>query len=198
MKNKRFILFIRYLNPMGPRFIRLLFKAKNKPSISVDGINLDEKLEQKYLRFELKLENTLFIKLDGSTMPIMHDNVILNLSVPVVQNKSNIEVTAYGLFASRKVLITTPKLGVVDLKTLNFGRSGMISNTAVSLPDMETSIASIPAVLTSLELNTPIPTILENTNRIKTQHLPNLLTNSSIRLEIDELERELKNQINYG
>ena len=176
---------------MTKRVFSLLFKKKNYPVISILNKTNTKNNFQSFLLIELELMNVLFLKINNNVYPIFHDNASLTITLPVENISKEIELTAVGLFKSKKQKINALSSSKLEVKSILFDRIGHIADKKILTTQPE--IIDIKAPLDISYSSAPI---LSESIEIKEKtYIINYKQKVNVNLDLTDLELQLKNQL---
>ena len=190
---KRKILYSFFLNfvPMTKRVFLLLFKKKNYPILTILNKTNTKKNFHSFISSELELTNVLFLNINNNIYPIFHDNAFLTITLPVEDISKEIELTAVGLFKSKKQKINALSSSKLELKSILFDRIGHIADKKILTTQPE--IIDIKAPLDISYSSAPI---LSESIEIKEKtYIINYKQKVNVNLDLTDLELQLKNQL---
>ena len=191
MKKNILFSYFRHFVPMTKRVFSLLFKKKNYPVISILNKKNTKKNFQSFLMIELELMNVLFLKINNNVYPIFHDNASLTIALPLENILKEIELTAVGLFKSKKQKINALSSSKLELKSILFDRIGHIADKKILITQPE--IIDIKAPLDISHSSAPI---LSESIEIKEKtFIINYKQKVNVNLDLTDLESQLKNQL---
>lgn len=191
MKKNLLFSYFRHFVPMTKRVFSLLFKKKNYPVLSILNKTNTKKNFQSFLLIELELMNVLFLKINNDVYPIFHYNAGLTITLPVEDISKEIELTAVGLFKSKKQKINALSSSKLELKSILFDRIGHIADKKILTTQPE--IIDIKAPLDISYSSAPI---LSESIEIKEKtYLINYKQKVNVNLDLTDLELQLKNQL---
>jgi hypothetical protein len=169
----------------------LLFKSKNKPEILIQISQDKTKLGKNTLEVQTQLQNILFLVLNGSIYPVLHDYVEMSLTIPLKKGTNEIEFIAIGLFKKRKQRIQVNSQGIVTLSELNLPEQNLIKT-----PTIVDSQPKITALAEPLMIVADFVKLSDNANiRLKSPILKD--QEMLINYDINDLEFELNKSYNY-
>ena len=191
MKKNILFSYFRHFVPMTKRVFSLLFKKKNYPVLSILNKTNTKKNFQSFILIELELMNVLFLKINNNVYPIFHDNASLTITLPVEEISKEIELTAVGLFKSKKQKINVLSSSKLELKSILFDRIGHIADKKILTTQPE--IIDIKAPLDISYSSAPI---LSESIEIKEKtYIINYKQKVNVNLDLTDLESQLKNQL---
>ena len=191
--------YFRHFVPHSKRVLSLLFRKKNYPILFVHQINSEVKKLQTFVSFELNLSNVLFIKINKNIYPVFHDNVKLNISIPIEENQKGIDIKALGLFKSKKQFIAISSVSKLKINSLLFDQIGHVVDKQIISPSLDLknlnpkiddSNLAEPILIQKLKLKTDF-NLKERLYKIDYKQ------KLTINLDLKELQLQLKNQPNY-
>lgn len=191
MKKNILFSYFRHFVPMTKRVFSLLFKKKNYPVLSILNKTNTKKNFQSFLLIELEMMNVLFLKINNNVYPIFHDKASLTITLPVEDISKEIEITAVGLFKSKKQKINALSSSKLEVKSILFDRIGHIANKKIL-----TSQPEIIDIKAPLDISHSSAPILSESIEIKEKtYIINYKQKVNVNLDLTDLESQLKNQL---
>ena len=131
MRRRLFIAFIKNFFTHFRRSLSLLFKSKNKPEMLVQLTEDISVVRKNVLQVQVELQNILFLIINGSIYPVMHDQALMGLTIPLKKGSNDIEFIAVGLFKRKRKNIKVDSQGIVSLAELNPPKQSLIKKTQI-------------------------------------------------------------------
>lgn len=127
-----FISFIKNFFTHFRRSLNLLFKSKNKPEMLLQLSGDNSIVQMNVFQVRVELQNILFLIIHGSIYPILHDHVIIGLTIPLKKGSNEIEFIAVGLFKTKRLMIKVDSQGILSLVELYPPKQSLIKAPIIS------------------------------------------------------------------
>ena len=148
--NRLFVTFAKNFFPIFRRSCILLFKSQNRALVDVTELNGGQKNGKSVLKLKIDLSNILFLKIDNNYFPIFHDNVTLEIIIPLDSEKEKIDIKGIGIFkTSRTTTIEVSDVKKVYLNSFYFHRSGEFSYNIKNISYLKVYNTNAPKVISS-------------------------------------------------
>lgn len=199
MKKRILFSYFRNFVPLTKRIIILAFRNKNQPHVAIEQLDRSRKKDQSYISFEVKLTNVLFLKIDGNIYPVFHDFVSMKITLPIKTNQNKIEIVAIGVFKSKKKSLDSISGSTLRFKSVLFDRVGLIANKKVnnSSPTIYKLLEPKWTISNATILDISYPKLVTHLRKKEILNIPKLIKDYRININLEEVESQLKNQVNY-
>ena len=186
MGRKLFIAFIKNFFTHFRRSLFMLFKSKNKPEMMIKLSENNSVVRKNVLQFQIELQNILFLIINGSIYPVLHDYTQIRLNIPLTKGSNVIEFIAVSLFKRKRQTITLDSQLIVSLAKLNPPQKKLIKPLVIN--NLSPQIYSLKELKLSsrvlVNLNRPASILLE-------------IKGLNLKYDTDDLELELNKSYKY-
>jgi hypothetical protein len=147
--------YAKHFFPLIKRTFILLFRNRNRALVDVTELNKDQKNGKSVLKLKTDLSNILFLKINKNYFPIFHDNVTLEIIIPLDSEKEKIDIKGIGIFkTSRTIKIDVTDVHKLELNSFNFQRSGEFNSNVKTIRELSIQNTISPNLnLNSIEVN---------------------------------------------
>jgi hypothetical protein len=116
-----------------------MLRSKNRPNLEIIELNDVSRGSVSFLSAKLRTENLLFLKMDEYVFPVFHDEAIIEVTIPLTENKSDILFDGIGTFKkARTIRIAVGKVIALQMTNSSYDGIGRLLSPRVNNDYVET------------------------------------------------------------